>query len=255
MTKTTGFIDSHFHITGPKYQCHVESILSRYYRSNINNFIAGGIDPLDWEEQTRLRNKGIIPCFGLHPYWIADHSEEDCFSALKILESKLPLSIGIGETGLDFRDLYLARGKTHQLTFFHCQLELATLYGKVPVLHVVRAHKEAVAEMKQFPLTQGFQVHGFSSGWDQARKYLDLGGYLSIGKAILEQRFSALRDAIVKAPWDRILVESDEPEIIATDCDLVLVAKALGQLKGAEPNWVLEKSRANILTLFNKEIQ
>ena len=119
----------------------------------------------------------------------------------------------IGETGLDYH-----RPRHHrlvQLLWFRYQLDLARRTGLPLVLHIRMADRDALAMLRrrrrQLP---GGVVHCFQGDWDTARAYLDLGFCLGIGGALLRRESEALRDAVARAPLDRLLVETDSPYVL-----------------------------------------
>ncbi|MEI3103064.1 MAG: TatD family hydrolase [Oscillospiraceae bacterium] len=77
------------------------------------------------------------------------------------------------------------------------------------------ADRDALAMLRrrrhQLP---GGVVHCFQGDWDTARAYLDLGFCLGIGGALLRRESEALRDAVARAPLDRLLVETDSPYVL-----------------------------------------
>ena len=119
----------------------------------------------------------------------------------------------IGETGLDY---HLPRKhRLTQLLWFRYQLGLAQRLGLPLVLHIRMADRDALAMLRrrrhQLP---GGVVHCFQGDWDTARAYLDLGFCLGIGGALLRRESEALRDAVARAPLDRLLVETDSPYVL-----------------------------------------
>ena len=119
----------------------------------------------------------------------------------------------IGETGLDY---HLPRKhRLTQLLWFRYQLGLARRLGLPLVLHIRMADRDALVMLRrrrrQLP---GGVVHCFQGDWDTARAYLDLGFCLGIGGALLRRESEALRDAVARAPLDRLLVETDSPYVL-----------------------------------------
>ena len=119
----------------------------------------------------------------------------------------------IGETGLDY---HLPRKhRLTQLLWFRYQLGLARRLELPLVLHIRMADRDALAMLRrrrrQLP---GGVVHCFQGDWDMARAYLDLGFCLGIGGALLRRESEALRDAVARAPLDRLLVETDSPYVL-----------------------------------------
>lgn len=253
-----GFIDSHCHLADARMDDNRNQVIQSAIQKNVATFIQAGVGPEDWQKQKELAKKfpeNIIPCFGLHPYFVSDHSEEVCEDALKKLQSQLDHSLGIGECGLDFRDAIVRGENTKQIKFFKKQLDLADTAKKIPVLHIVRAHDEAFKILKNYKLERGFIVHAFSSKKSNATKYLAKGAYLSIGASALIHNNHALHEAIADMPMDRLLIESDSPDPKPEPWTIFEVAAKIAELKNSSAEDVLLRARENILKLFNQELK
>jgi len=257
-TLASGFIDSHCHLADERMNNNREEVIRSSIQKNIGTFVQAGVGPEDWQKQLKMAEEfpqNIVPCFGLHPYFVSDHTEEECDKALQQLELQLNQSLGIGECGLDFREAIVKGGNAKQIQFFKKQLELADKTKKIPVLHVVRAHDEAFKVLKNYKLERGFMVHAFSSKKSNATKYLEKGAYLSIGTSALIENNYALHEAIVEIPMGRLLIESDSPDPKPEPWTIFDVAAKIASLKSLKAEEVLKKARANILNLFNQELK
>lgn len=254
-----GYIDSHCHLSDSRVGADVAMFIARARERGVENFLLAGISPKDWQEQKALvaRYSGIIPCFGLHPYWVNAHSREECEKALTELETNLSGSFALGELGLDFRADHTTRGHEHQTYFFLAQWRLALAHEKIPVLHIVRAHDQALRLLKKEASSPAL-VHAFDSSWKNAKAYLDLGFYLSIGGRLLQENNRALHEAVKDMPMERMLLESDAPDQPPPQLQdqknepwtIVLIAERVAELKGLCPEKVLEQTRENFQRLF-----
>ncbi len=204
----------------------------------------GGIGPSDWLAQMELSRSfpnRIGLCFGLHPYWVAGHSQDACEQAMDLLASSSLQNgaLALGEMGLDFRFKILnsqaadttdssnlvqvesqsldpealAARKEHQIDFFEAQLEIAELTNLPVVLHLVQAFDEAIRILDIWGLPKkGGIVHSFNGNWSQARAFLDRDLYLSLGGPLTHPRNKNLRSAAALIPLERVLIESDAPD-------------------------------------------
>jgi TatD DNase family protein len=268
-TIADGYIDCHCHLADPRIADRWPDFVERAEAKGISHFLMAGIGPEDWQRQGELckKSRALLPCYGLHPYWIAAHADVECDKALEELQLRLSDSLGLGEIGLDYREkIALPAARPHQLKYFHAQLALAQKEEKAVVLHIVRAHDDAIRALKKYSVRG--MVHAFNSNWKHAKAYLDQGLYLSIGAAVLDPRNEPLREAIVKAPLDRLLIESDSPDQpppelrgqLHEPSTILLVAECLAGLKKlGEGSPKAEDFRAslrhNLLTLFKKELR
>ena len=263
------FIDSHSHWSDPRYTPEmIESLLKKARGLDITEFMLGGVDQPDWLRQLELKRlypKNFHLCFGLHPYFVSKNSSFDCESALDDLVKMMDQSLGLGETGLDFREKILDSGGlpreeavAHQIDFFENQIELAKVYQKPLVLHIVQAHEKAlqIFEMWGVPDRKGM-IHAFNGSYETAIKYIDLGFLISLGGAVTFDQNQKLHRAASEIPSEFLLVESDCPDQAPQDwvglndsSSVWQVAEKIGQLRNVPAEVILEISSQNFKKLF-----
>lgn len=259
--KSEYFVDSHCHFADPRLADQIESYLKVSKHSNIGYFIQGGIGPEDWQRQLDLAAiyPEILPCFGLHPYWVADHSQDECENALDVLCKNLSKSIALGETGLDFRPHICKGSEARQIEIFENQIQIANHTGKALVLHLVQAHDKAlqIFDLQGIP-ANGAMVHAFNGSLPQAEEFLKLGFYLSLGGALLKDNNQRLEQAVSGIPLQKILIESDSPDQsppsrqgrLNHPVTILEVAEKIANLKKVSAKEVLDMSRQNLEKLF-----
>jgi TatD DNase family protein len=255
-------VDAHCHWSDPRLFDRAGWEIPRLIEAGVRGFQLGGVDPEDWRRQTELQ--GRFPgrfwrSFGLHPYFVASQPEEQLNRAFQQLTRESADVEALGEMGLDFRTPFLGAGKDIQTRFFKRQLELAGRLGKPVVLHIVRAHEEALHELRDHQLSG--MVHAFTAGPRVAKRYLDSGYHLSIGAALLRPEAAELAKSVSEAPLERLLIESDCPDQAppgqkAHDSATVwLVARRMAELKKLPLERIVEQTRANLLQLINRELR
>lgn len=251
-------VDAHCHISDLRIFPRRKEWIARCSERGVRWFILGGVNPLEWDRQLQLHSEfpdKIFCCFGLHPYFLRDAPREDLDRAFAALPEKLAQSDFLGETGLDFRKEIVADRREWQIEFFEKQLLLAQQLDKICVLHVVRAHEEALGLLRAHPV-RGL-VHAFNSSWEVAEKYLAQGLYLSLGARVLNPEHSRLLENI---PLNRLLLESDAPDQPPRglkehdSTTLFLLAQAVADNKGLTADDVLEKTRLNLETLLGRSL-
>lgn len=87
-----------------------------------------------------------------------------------------PKVIGIGEIGLDYSRI--EHDKRKQQVAFEAQLSLADQYDLPAMLHIRDAFDEAYAMVKRIGVPR-VVVHCFTGGRTEAKRWLDMGAYLS----------------------------------------------------------------------------
>ncbi len=264
-----GHIDAHCHLADPRLQDDLEAIIQRARSHGITGFLQGGVGPEDWERQKALQKRypeSIFPCFGLHPWWVAENEDPVIDQGLDHLSRQLGPGIALGELGLD----HARRGgdedaRGRQLRAFRAQLELGlssdAARGSRPlVLHIVRAHPQALNILKEYR-GRGLRgiVHSFNGSYEVASAYLDLGLTLSLGgSAARKEGFETFKRAVVRIPPDAFVLETDSPDQrpegwpgeLNEPSSLLRIAQAVGELRGEDPGAILDRSRIILQRIF-----
>ncbi len=252
-----GWADAHSHLSDPRMH-DVSSAVREARLNGIEFFLQGGVGPEDWQRQKELARAepGVLPVFGLHPYWVSDHSMEECEAALDQLARELPGAYALGETGLDFRPAILKDAEFRQLECFELQLEMAKVVGLPVVLHLVRAHAEALRCLDFFGEgVRGF-VHAFNGSAFQAEAYLQRGLLISVGGPLCRTDNIRLRQAVAAIPLENLLVETDSPDQPPPGLSenkpitILQVAKVIAEIHKVSASQVLDKSRQNLRKLL-----
>jgi TatD DNase family protein len=116
----------------------------------------------------------------------------------------------VGETGLDhFRTG--EEGRTAQEESFRRHVRLADRLGKTLVIHDRDAHDDVLRVLDEEGVPERVVLHCFSGDAAFARACLDRGAWLSFAGTVTFKNASYLREALVVAPADRVLVETDAP--------------------------------------------
>ncbi len=152
---------------------------------------------------------------GLHPLYIAQHTEADLTCLEQRLAQRAPACTAVAEIGLE-------RGKAELLTpalwqkqqdFFAAQLSLAKRYALPVSLHSRKAHDQLSVFLKRADLPKCGVVHGFAGSYAQAKRFVDLGYRIGVGGVITYQRANKTRRTIAKLPLDALLLETDSPDM------------------------------------------
>lgn len=130
--------------------------------------------------------------------------------------------VAIGECGLDYFRLS-EDSKIKQKDVFVSQIEFANEIGKPLMLHVrnalhrngseASAYSDAFDILKATAKVKG-NMHFFAGGWEEAKKFLDIGFTLSFTGVIT---FTHDYDEVIKnSPLDMIMSETDAPYVAPT---------------------------------------
>lgn len=209
-------IDTHAHLDFPDYTSDLFDVLSNASDCGIGAIINVGVDIESSKKSLELkdrvnREKGYPKMFasvGIHPNKASEISEKK-FSELEELISKNSIT-AIGETGLDYYRDYSTPADQQRL--FRKHIELAIKSHHPIIVHSREANDDCVKILKEYAdrNLKGV-IHCFSADRTYAKKYLDLGFYISFTGVITYSSANSLRDALKYVPTDRLLLETDSP--------------------------------------------
>lgn len=252
-------VDSHCHLDFEDFHEDLPGVLERARQAGLIAMVCvgSGGDLATAERAVALASKeaDVFAAIGVHPH-DAGKIEPDFWPALEAL-AKSPKVVGIGETGLDY--FYDHSPRHVQRQAFERFLALAASVGRPVICHVRDAHDDAVDVLRAGPLPEaGGVIHCFTGDVSHARKYLDLGLYLSFSGVLTFKKADDLRKAAAYAPDDRILVETDAPYLAPIPHrgkrnEPAFVAKtleALAGVRGVSLGRAAEATTANAFNLF-----
>jgi TatD DNase family protein len=200
------FIDSHFHslIMADKGM-DAGRLLKEAAEAGLRGGLDVGILPEDTER--RLALTAPFPWIRLSAGIYPGGSE----GLLPDLEKRLCTGMfsAVGETGIDLHWNYAPAEKQAEL--FIRQIELANAFRLPVVIHSRKADREVLSALRQCRPEYGGILHCFSSGYETAKSCIDLGLYISFAGNITYKHTDEVREAAVKIPADRLLLETDAP--------------------------------------------
>ena len=190
---------------------------------------------------------------GVHPWeCLMQPTAVECSRVLSGLRERLAANprLGVGEIGLD--RLKERNVSPRMREIFEEQLKLALEFGRPVVLHGAKCWGQVVETVRRLrsevrgAITQSeqsnnrtivsFLFHGFSRSDGLVPDIVALGGYVSVGPAVLNDHAVNYRALVKKIPLDRLLVETDRTEENAPTCPSVgAVAAKVAELRGMSP--------------------
>lgn len=267
------FADAHVHLTDARFcgdqlslnEC--EQVIQQSLQHNISFFLEAGVSPEGWQKQILLSQKfpnHVKYALGIHPYFVALSDHEACENGLNELSRLITQAHALGETGLDFRNQYIQNSADdRQIEFFENQFQLALSINKPLVLHIVRAHEEALKVIQLWGPTKATQkclgmIHAFNGSYEIAKQYLNHGFMISVGGALTYSKNHKLIEAVKKIPLEVLLIESDSPDqkpfgwkgLLNRPESVLLVAESVAQIKNRAVDEVLQITTNNFKTLF-----
>jgi TatD DNase family protein len=253
-------VDSHCHLDFEDFRDDLPAILERARTAGIVGMVcvgsAGDLATAERAVELATKEPDVYAAVGIHPH-DAGKIQPEFWPALEDL-GKRERVVGVGETGLDY--FYDHSPRQAQREVFERFLRLATAVKRPVICHVRDAHDDAIDVLRAGPLPDaGGVIHCYSGNSDQARRYLDLGLYLSFSGVITFKKADDIRAAAAYAPADRILVETDAPYLAPIPhrsqrnepAYVVKTLEALARVRGISPSRAAEATTANAFRLFD----
>lgn len=210
-TALPDLVDSHCHLDFPDLVGELPEVIARARAAGVNRMVT---------ICTRLKNEPAVraiaeahgPVFyaaGTHPMSAA---EEPLATVAELVAlARHPKFVGIGETGLDYH--YTAVTKAIQQVSLRLHIEAAQETGLPLIIHSRDADQDMEAILAEGMARKPYTcvMHCFSSGPRLAEAALEMGFTLSISGIAAFPKSQELRDIFLRAPLDRLVLETDSP--------------------------------------------
>lgn len=213
MTPPPALIDAHCHLADPRLLPFAEDCLQRARSKGVATCVINGTSPADWPlvaNLTRRFPNQVVPFYGLHPWKVQEASPDWFDQLLGCLQQDS--RAGIGEIGLD--RWIEPRDEALQEKCFLLQWELARQLQRPCTVHCLRAWGwfDQLLRQHQAP-PAGFLLHSYAGPPEMIPGFARRGAYFSFSAALLEERRHHTREAFLKVPDDRLLLETDAPDM------------------------------------------
>lgn len=245
-------IDTHTHFDAPVFDVDREEQIQKAYQRGVRHLVLVGylhrhFDRLYATKEIINKQSHAISEFsvseqafkqkekpfnahialGLHPFYIDQHTDEHLENMAQMLNDKRPLAIG--EIGFDtFTDeMKQPDMVAKQARFFKAQLDMAVSHQLPVMLHIRKAHAEALALLKAHDYDAhelGGVAHSFSGGEQEAKAFVKLGFKLGVTGQVTNPNAKKLRRAI-QAAVDTygigcLVIETDCPDMTPIMCQV-----------------------------------
>lgn len=256
-----GCIDTHAHLTSPKFAGQVDDVLARARAAGLKAIVTigpgYGLKGNDDAVALAEREPDVWAAVGLHPHDAADWNAAARASIAERLRH--PRVVAVGEGGLD---AVYRKPETHALerASFVAQCELAIESGKPLVVHTRDDFEETLAILRDHRIGRdvGGVIHFFAVDRAQAEAYLDLGLHISIPGVVTLPNAPDLVGAVPQIPLDRLMLETDSPYAAPIPFRgrrnepgyVVYVAARIAELQGRTPDEVVRATTATAVRFF-----
>lgn len=249
-------IDAHCHFDFPRFDdCRTSELESARARG-VSRLVIPGVRRPDWGRvrDTALAHDGLYYCLGIHPWFVAEHGEDDLNELRRQLAVRPGRCVAVGECGLD----RLHGNLDDQWPWFEAQVGLASELALPLVVHSVKTHDEIYGYLRQRQWSGRALIHGFSGSREQAGKLAGLGCFIGIGGVITHSRARKTREAVAALPLDCLVLETDAPDMAPKGVDkgcnspayLPRIFRALSEIRSEQEDVLARALIDNVCRLY-----
>lgn len=199
-------IDIHCHIEEDEIN-NIDNILDKCKSNSVNKIIVSGYDLESSKKAIELSTKydNVYCTIGLLPNVIYENNDsvEDLENFIQ--NKKI---VGIGEIGLDYH--WYKDQKEKQKELFINQINLANKYNLPIVIHCREAINDCYEILKMYKPKKAV-MHCYSGSLEMAKKFTELGIYISIGGVSTFKNAKNIVEVIKNIPLSYIVLETDSP--------------------------------------------
>lgn len=209
--------DAHCHLQDKRLDEARQEALDGYAEAGVAEVVVNGTQESDWEAVDQLARKAAVarPSFGLHP-WFVDTRSAQWQESLRERLDHWGERAAIGEIGLDrwikdydwdaqmevFRWQYREGARRDLPVAIHC------LQAWGPLLESIQEEERSA---------RGFLIHSYSGSAEMVERFAKLGAYFSLSGYFAHKRKKKRREAWRQVPLDRLLIETDAPDMAGPD--------------------------------------
>lgn len=207
------YCDAHTHLQDVS---DLSAVMARAKASGVSDFICNATHEADWAKVIDIAQKypGVSVALGVHP-WFLHTLTAGWEKRLEQLLKDNP-SFMIGEIGLDKvradQDPVVS-GLDCQERVMRLQMNLAAKYNRPFHMHCVRAWDRILHILKSNQRPPVFISHSHHGNAGVIPKMVQMGAYFSYSAIFLPENREKVRQCIKETPLDRLLVESDAPDL------------------------------------------
>ena len=205
------FIDSHCHLHDPRVINDIVSLDKHAKSSHVKYMVSCATKEDNFKLTAQLSEdfSSIIPCFGIHP-WFVDTISSKWRENLEHYLQMYPS--GVGETGLDFTDK--ACNQENQIKVFEHHFMLAQNLERPINIHIRKAWDTFIHILKKYgKLKVPGLIHSYSGSADMIPLFEKYGLYISFSGSVTKPGAKKVVKALEIVSKKRFVLETDSPDI------------------------------------------
>ncbi len=207
------FVDTHTHLDASKFEEDIDLVIHNALEKGVEIMMMPNVDPSTHQGMMSVHMKwpdNCLPMIGIHPCSV----KKDFKSQIEWVKREVALGkyYAVGEIGIDlYWDTSLRK---EQEECFRSQVELAANHQLPVNIHSRESIDlciEHIEDLKKSnPELTGI-FHCFTGTAEQAKRIVDIGGFLMGIGGVLTFKNSNLKEAIREISLDYIVLETDAP--------------------------------------------
>jgi TatD DNase family protein len=205
--------DAHNHLQDARLAAwRAAEMASFAQRCGVAGVVVNGTAEADWPAVAELARgfAWVRPSFGLHPWQVKARGPE-WLARLREWLGLFPHAV-VGEIGLD--RWIEAPDVEAQRECFRAQMALAVELERPVTIHCLRAWGLLMEELRALQLPgRGFLLHSYGGPVELVPELVRLGAYFSLSPYFGHARKAAQRGVFAAVPRERLLAETDAPEM------------------------------------------
>ena len=204
--------DSHLHLTDYESETDIGVVIAQARAVGVTRLVCNGTSEVDWGRVLDLARDHleVTACLGLHPWFVTRRSEHWLETLNRLVADN---RCGVGEIGLDRSAEPL--DVDAQEDAFRAQLNLAREHRRPAIIHCVKAWGWLMdILLSEAKLPCGMLIHAYGGSVDLIKPLAEMGAYFSFSGKVLEPNYARSRSALMAVPRDRLLLETDAPNML-----------------------------------------
>ncbi len=203
--------DAHNHLQDERFGGRQAQLVAEARAAGVTRMVVNGSCAEDWPAVAELAHRFpdlVIPSFGLHPWTVTERKPDWAEQLERWLDTP---GAAVGEIGLDRWKPDLPWEGQEEV--FLRQLALSAERNRPASIHCLQAWGRLVELLEQNPRPAcGFLLHSYGGSAELVERLAPLGAYFSLPGAFAREHKTRQREAFLRVPPDRLLIETDAPD-------------------------------------------
>jgi len=257
------YFDAHCHLQDKRIVDSLDDIILQMRKNSVFKVVCNGTSPDDWEAVKNIAESydEVLPAYAVHPWYL---NVSDDWKDILIEYLKSHNYSSVGECGVD-KNSDFSYDLQKSILFEH--IDVANQLSKPVSVHCVKAYELLWDSLNSARCDIPIIIHSFSSSVEMMRQLCKLNVFFSFSGTITRKN-SKYIDVLRKVPKERILLETDSPDLLpdkdmlsaaGIDCvennvpsNVVVIAEFAAEVLGTAVEELVEQVESNFERVFRK---